>query len=151
MVCLGNICRSPLAEGILQHYADKLGLAWTVESAGTNSYHLGSPPHIFSQKVAKAHGIDISAQRARRFSTADFQNYDIIYALATDVLVEIKEISKQHFDEKKVLLLMDELRRGEQQSVTDPWYGEEDGYLPVFQVIDEACQVIIKKYSTSSK
>ena len=88
MVCLGNICRSPLAEGILQQKVQEAGLSWTVDSAGTNGYHTGEPPHHLSQKVALHHGIDISCQRARRFAASDFQQYDMIYALAGDVLSE---------------------------------------------------------------
>src|SRR5258706_10480941 len=86
MVCLGNICRSPLAEGILQDKARKAGLDWKVDSAGTNRYHIGDPPHPLSQKVAKLNGIDISKQRARTFIPEDFEKYDKIYALAHDVL-----------------------------------------------------------------
>ncbi len=93
MVCLGNICRSPLAEGILQDKAFKAGLTWSIESAGTNSYHTGEPPHPLSQKVAKLNGIDISKQRARRFTAADFDVYDKIYALADDVMDEMKRIA----------------------------------------------------------
>ena len=89
MVCLGNICRSPLAEGILQDKAFKAGLSWSVESAGTQNYHTGEPPHPLSQKVAKINGIDICHQRARKFVAGDFEVYDKIYALAGDVLDEI--------------------------------------------------------------
>ena len=78
MVCLGNICRSPLAEGILQDKVFKAGLQWSIESAGTNSYHTGDAPHQLSQKVAKINGIDISQQRARKFSADDFEVYDKI-------------------------------------------------------------------------
>ncbi|HLG41641.1 MAG TPA: hypothetical protein VI461_18315, partial [Chitinophagaceae bacterium] len=85
MVCLGNICRSPLAEGILQDKAFKAGLSWSVESAGTNGYHDDEPPHRLSQKVAKLNGIDISSQRSRRFVPEDFEMYDKIYAMAADV------------------------------------------------------------------
>src|SRR5215203_4125415 len=77
MVCLGNICRSPLAEGILQQKAYAAGLPWSIESAGTNSYHTGEAPHPLSQKVARLNGIDITKQRARRFTAADFETYDI--------------------------------------------------------------------------
>ena len=94
MVCLGNICRSPLAEGILQEKAFKAGLTWTVESAGTNHYHTGEAPHPLSQKVAKLNGIDISHQRARRFKADDFDCYDRIYALAGDVMEEIKRMAR---------------------------------------------------------
>jgi len=109
MVCLGNICRSPLAEGILQHKAFEAGLTWSVESAGTNSYHTGDAPHPLSQKVAKLNGIDICNQRARRFVAEDFDVYDKIYALAGDVVDEIRRIAKKKYDAAKVDLLMNEL------------------------------------------
>lgn len=150
MVCLGNICRSPLAEGILQQKAFEAGLNWSVESAGTNSYHIGEAPHHLSQKVAKSNGIDISSQRARRFTADDFEQYDKIYALATDVLEDIKRISKNKFDASKVDLLMNELHPGKDLDVPDPYYGPESGYHEVFDMIDEVCNVIIEKYSVES-
>src|SRR5258705_12767999 len=109
MVCLGNICRSPLAEGILQDKAFKAGLTWSIESAGTNSYHIGEPPHPLSQKVARLNGIDISKQRARRFSAEDLEVYDKIYALAEDVIEDMKRIAGKKFENSKVDLLMNEL------------------------------------------
>ena len=108
MVCLGNICRSPLAEGILQEKALNAGLNWQIESAGTNGYHTGEPPHYLSIKVAAENGIDISKQRSRRFTAADFEKYDLIYAMATDVLENMKWIGRQHFDTKKVSLFLNE-------------------------------------------
>lgn len=147
MVCLGNICRSPLAEGILQHKAKQAGLNWNVESAGTNRFHTGEPPHPLSQKVARQHGIDISKQRARSFCTDDFDNYDIIYALAIDVKDEMRTIALHKFDESKVKLLMNEILPGKDLDVPDPWYGPEPGYHQVYKMIDEACEEIIKKYS----
>ena len=81
MVCLGNICRSPLAEGILQDKARKAGLKWSVESAGTNGYHTGEAPHPLSQKVARINGVDISKQRSRNFVAEDFDRFDKIYAM----------------------------------------------------------------------
>jgi len=106
MVCLGNICRSPLAEGILQKKAVDAGLSWSVESAGTESYHVGQPPHFLSQKVARLNGIEICDQRARRFVAADFDSYDKIYALANDVLGEIRHIAGKKFDPAKAGLLL---------------------------------------------
>ncbi|ODT94835.1 MAG: protein-tyrosine-phosphatase [Sphingobacteriales bacterium SCN 48-20] len=146
MVCLGNICRSPLAEGILQHKARAAGLDWTVESAGTNGYHTGEAPHRLSQKVAKINGIDICNQRARNFTAADFDRYDKIYALAEDVLHEIRRIAGNKYDPSKVTLLMNEAFPGKNLDVPDPWYGEEPGYHDVFQQISEACDAIIVKY-----
>jgi protein-tyrosine phosphatase len=147
MVCLGNICRSPLAEGILQDKAFKAGLKWSIESAGTNSYHTGEPPHPLSQKVAKLNGVNISKQRARRFTADDFLVYDKIYALAEDVMDEIKRISSKKFDGTKVDLLMNELYPGKNMDVPDPWYGPEAGYHEVYKMIDAVSDKIIEKYS----
>jgi protein-tyrosine phosphatase len=147
MVCLGNICRSPLAEGILQDKAFKSGLAWSVESAGTNSYHTGEPPHLLSQKVATLNGIDISRQRARRFTGDDFDAYDKIYALAEDVMKEMKRIAGRKYNAAKVDLLMNELYPGKNMDVPDPWYGPEPGYHEVFKLIEQACNAIVLKHS----
>lgn len=147
MVCLGNICRSPLAEGILQNKARQAGLNWKVDSAGTNHYHTGEPPHPLSQKVARLNGIDISAQRARRFVADDLECFDLIYALANDVLEEIRTISLNKFDASKVKLLMNELMPGKNLDVPDPWSGPEPGYHLAYKMIDDACDSIVKKYS----
>ncbi|MCX6318060.1 MAG: low molecular weight phosphotyrosine protein phosphatase [Bacteroidetes bacterium] len=147
MVCLGNICRSPLAEGILQDKAFKAGLSWSVESAGTGAWHSGEPPHHLSQKVAKLNGIDISQQRARPFSASDFEVYDMIYALAGDVLDEIKRIAGKKFDPQKAILLMNELHPGKNKDVPDPYFGPEQGYHEVFSMIGQACDAIVEKYS----
>ena len=151
MVCLGNICRSPLAEGILQDKAFGAGLTWSIESAGTNSYHTGEPPHRLSQKIARLNGIDISQQRARRFTANDFEVYDKIYALAEDVMDEMKRIAGKKFDAAKAELLMNEIYPGKNMDVPDPWYGPEPGYHEVFALIDKACDAIIEKYTPSPK
>jgi protein-tyrosine phosphatase len=146
MVCLGNICRSPLAEGILQYKANEAGLNWTVDSAGTNSYHIGEPPHPLSQKVARLNGIDICNQRARRFVKEDIDRYDKIYAMAEDVLDDIKRIAKEKYDPKKVDLFLNELYPGKNASVPDPWYGTEPGYHEVYELISNVCDEIVSKY-----
>jgi protein-tyrosine phosphatase len=147
MVCLGNICRSPLAEGILQDKVKKAGLNWKIESAGTNRYHTGDAPHHLSQKVAKLHGIDISKQRARTIVPEDFDRYDKIYVLAIDVLHDMKRIAGKKFDSSKVDLLMNELFSGENRDVPDPYYGGEEGFHEVYRLIDEACDAIIERAS----
>ena len=147
MVCLGNICRSPLAEGILQQKAAEAGLDWTIESAGTNGYHIGEAPHPLSQKVARLNGIDISCQRARRFVAEDFERYDKIYALAEDVLDDIRRIAKNKYDAGKADLLMNELYPGKNMNVPDPWYGPEPGYHDVYKMIAAVSERIIEKYS----
>jgi protein-tyrosine phosphatase len=147
MVCLGNICRSPMAEGILEHKAKKAGLNWVIESAGTNGYHIGEPPHRLSQKVARLNGIDICHQRARQFVPDDFERYDKIYALADDVLDEMRWIAGRKYNPSKADLLLNELHPGKNLSVPDPWYGTESGYHEVFKIIDEVCEKIISKYA----
>lgn len=147
MVCLGNICRSPLAEGILQHKAKKAGLNWEIDSAGTNSYHTGEAPHALSQKVASLNGINICDQRARKFVKEDFEKFDKIYAMADDVIDDMRRIAKDKFDDHKATLFLNELYPGKNMSVPDPWYGPEPGYHEVFTLIDQACEKIIMKYA----
>lgn len=146
MVCLGNICRSPIAEGILTQKAEKNGLNWVVDSAGTESYHIGEPPHIHSQKICRANGIDISNQRARKFTKSDFQNYDIIYAMAADVYENIQRIGGGAAIMSKVTYFLNEVMPGSNASVPDPWYGTEEGYAEVYKLINNTCDVIIDKY-----
>jgi protein-tyrosine phosphatase len=150
MVCLGNICRSPLAEGILQQKATAAGLNWVIGSAGTNGYHAGEPPHHLSQKVALKHGVNISGQRARNFVKDDFDVYDKIYALAADVMEDMQRIAGKKFDAAKADLLLNELYPGQHRDVPDPWYGPEPGYHEVYELIDKACSRIVEQYSVGN-
>jgi protein-tyrosine phosphatase len=145
MVCLGNICRSPIAEGLMKDKILKNNLDWTVDSAGTESYHIGEAPHQFSQKICLANNVDISKQRARKFVKEDLQRYDKIYAMAGDVYQEIKKIGGKGADLSNVDYFLNELE-GLNQSVPDPWYGPEAGYKQVYDLIDRTCDAIIKKY-----
>lgn len=147
MVCLGNICRSPLAEGILQEKALKAGLGWKVDSAGTNGHHVGEPPHRLSQKVARLNGIDISRQQSRMFRAEDVEHFDRIYAMASDVLDDIRRIAGRKFDVSKISLLLDVVHPGKNMDVPDPWYGAEQGYHEVFNLLDEACERIISQHN----
>lgn len=146
MVCLGNICRSPMAEGIFADKIRRRGLPWTVDSAGTESFHVGEPPHPLSIQVAARHGIDVSGQRARRFTRADLDRFDKIYALAPDVYDDIARIAGRSADLSGVDLLMNEVYPGRDLAVPDPWYGPEPGYEEAFQLIDTACEKIVEKY-----
>jgi len=146
MVCLGNICRSPLAEGILQKEAAKEGLDWQIDSAGTEPFHVGEPPHLLSQKVAVEHGLDLSTQRARRFTKEDFDHFDKLYAMAEDVYEEMMLIGKGNGEASKTDLLLNEVYPGENRSIPDPWYGGEDGFHKAWALISSACTQIIKKY-----
>ncbi len=145
MVCLGNICRSPLAEAILQKKIQHAGLNWTVDSAGTNGYHVGEPPHKLSQKIAIENDLDISGQRARKFLKEDFEKFDRIYAMAEDVINEMKIIGWDKFDKSKVELLLHELYPNKNMDVPDPWSKSETEYHKAFNLIDKACDAIISK------
>lgn len=147
MVCLGNICRSPIAEGVMRSKIEQFKLNWKVDSAGTESMHIGQAPHQYSQKVCKMKGIDISGQRARQISLADLEQYDKIYAMADDVFDDILRIGKDSPHMKKVDYFLNELKAGSYGSVPDPWYGDEEGFLPVYEIIEETCDAIIKKYN----
>jgi protein-tyrosine phosphatase len=145
MVCLGNICRSPLAEGILQAKSKAKNLNWIVESAGTNGLHNGEAPHKLSQKIAAKHGVNIGNQISRKFVAADFENYDKIYVMAEDVMYAVKKIAGAKFVENKIDYFLNELHAGQNEEVPDPWYGNEDGYDEVYELIDRTCEAMVKK------
>ena len=150
MVCLGNICRSPLAEGILQEKVKKAGLDWVVDSAGTNQYQTGDAPHPLSHQIALINGIDISQQRARRFTSEDLTQFDKIYALAGDVLNDIQRITGNKFDSAKVDLLLNEQYPGKNLDVPDPYYGGEPDFHEVYELLDEVCDQLILKYQNNN-
>ena len=145
MVCLGNICRSPLAEGILKHKAENAGLDWVVDSSGTSGFHIGEPPHHLSQKVARLNGIDISAQRCRQFHSEDLRFYDKIYVMDQSNYADLKRLCETVWVPEKVMLILNELYPGEDREVPDPWYGGESGYREVYDLLEKACEKIIEK------
>lgn len=140
MVCLGNICRSPIAEGVMQHIVREQGLDWQIDSAGTNNYHTGESPHRSSQKICRQNGIDISKQRARSFHRNDFDTYDHIFVMAADVYDNIRRMAPSESALEKVHFFLDSLSPGMQEAVPDPWYGDESGYIPVFDLIQRGCR-----------
>jgi len=129
MVCLGNICRSPLAEGILQSKLPKESVY--VDSAGTAGYHIGNPPDKRSIAVAAKHGIAIEQQRCRKFSANDFSTFDLIYVMDRSNYENILNLTRNHEEAKKVKLLLNELSI-EVDEVPDPYYGGEDGFEQVY-------------------
>ena len=138
MVCLGNICRSPLAQGVFEQLAQDYSI--TVDSAGTANYHSGASPDKRSQLTAKRHGIDISSQRARQFTTADFEDFDYIYVMDRSNLSNVLLLACNEQDSAKVALLLGE------DEVEDPYYGGDDGFEIVYQKIDAACREIIAQW-----
>lgn len=143
MVCLGNICRSPLAEGILKHKTQ--GKDVIVDSAGTSDYHIGSLPDKRSIEVAKKNGIDITDQRGRQFKTSDFDTYDYIYAMDNSNYNNIIALARNEADKDKVHLILNSIFPGENVDVPDPYYGGDQGFDHVYNMLDEACEVIAKK------
>lgn len=146
MVCLGNICRSPLAEGILKHKAHEAKLNWTIESAGTYGGHAGEKPDKRSQKVALAHNIDISDQRSRPFRAYDLEHFDLIYAMDAQNYVDILYLAQNAKEKAKVKMIMNEVFPEDNIDVPDPYYGEF-GFENVYQMLEQACVQIIKKYA----
>lgn len=138
MVCLGNICRSPLAEGILR---SKLDSQYHIDSAGTGNWHVGQCPDKRSVSVAKKYGIDISAQRARQFRTEDFDEFDLIYVMDESNFEDVMAMAKNENHKSKVRLIL------EDQNVPDPYYGGDDGFENVFKMLDEVATKIALKIS----
>lgn len=150
MVCLGNICRSPLAQGILEDLAKKKGLSIEVDSAGTGSWHIGSSPDQRSIEVAKNHNIDISTQKARQFNTKDFKYFDKIYVMDTMNYSNIIRLCSNKIECEKVELILKATDPKKRLSVPDPYY-DNDGFENVYKLLKSACDEIIKKTPTNGK
>jgi protein-tyrosine phosphatase len=143
MVCLGNICRSPLAEGILASKLPKND--FLVDSAGTGHWHVGNPPDKRSILTAEKNGIDITNQRGKLFKATFFQEYDHIYVMDTNNYADVIGMAKSQEDKKKVQLILDELFPGENVDVPDPYNGIQSNFDQVFEMLEEACESIANK------
>jgi len=143
MVCLGNICRSPLAEGILK---SKLNTEhFQVDSAGTSNFHEGELPDQRSIDVAAKHGLDITDQRSRPFRKSDFETFDYIYVMDTSNFEDVLAMAKHEKDETKVELILNKIYPGQNQSVPDPYHDSINGFENVYQMLDKSCAVIAKE------
>lgn len=145
MVCLGNICRSPLAEGILKSKVDTTQIV--IDSAGTGNYHIGKLPDSRSIKTAKNHGIDITDQRCRQFTVDDFDAFDVIYVMDNSNKRNVLSLARNENDVQKVKMIMNELFPNENVDVPDPYTGGLYGFENVYQMLDKACDIIVKKLS----
>ena len=143
MVCLGNICRSPLAEGILQDKLDPT--RFSVSSAGTGSWHVGNPPDPRSIDIAQKRGLDISRQTAQQFKASFFDEFDLIYAMDQSNFSDLKALAKTPEQLDKLSLLLDAIFPGEGVDVPDPFYGGASGFSEVYDLIDRACIAIAHK------
>ena len=144
MVCLGNICRSPLAHGIMEAKCEQLDLNWEIDSAGTSGWHIGEVPDARSIEVAKTNGIDISNQKSRKFEKSDFQNYDLILAMDVSNFNDILSLSNTEAERDKVRLILNYLYPNENRQVPDPYY--EGGFEGVYKMLSLACDKFIEHH-----
>jgi protein-tyrosine phosphatase len=151
MVCLGNICRSPVAEGVLRHLSVKKNLALDIDSAGTAGYHIGEQPDKRSIKNAKKNGVDISKLKARKFSIADFDEFDRIFVMDENNYKNVISISSEKHHHQKVDFLLNQLFPGKNLPVPDPYYGNENEFENVFQLIYKACDKLTDVLSEDKK
>lgn len=144
MVCLGNICRSPLAQGILEHLIKKNQLDWEVDSAGTGGWHSGEKPDKRSIAIAHKYGINISNQKARKCNGYDIENFDRIYVMDSSNYNDVIKLCSNEEEKSKVQLIMNEVYPNENRNVPDPYYND-NGFDEVYQMLYKACNEIIKK------
>lgn len=145
MVCLGNNCRSPLAEGILKSKLQAAGLDWEVDSAGTSGWHSGEGPDRRSVLIAEKYGIDITDQRSRKVRSIDYIDFDLIYAMDEQNYRDLLQLATEE-ERRKIRMILNESYPGENRSVPDP-YWDDNGFEKVFQMLDKACEIIVEKYS----
>lgn len=143
MVCLGNICRSPLAEGILR---SKISNEHTVASAGTISLHEGEHPDKRSVMTAKEHGVDISRQKAQYFEKNFFDKFDKIFCMDVKNYQDVISLAESEAQKRKVAIILEEAGDHGRAEVPDPYYGAMDDFEKVYQMLDKACEVIAEKY-----
>jgi protein-tyrosine phosphatase len=140
MVCLGNICRSPLAEGILKSKLPQR--KFIIDSAGTANYHIGNSPDKRSIAVAKKYGIDISTLKGRQFKVQDFDEFDLIYVMDASNYDHVLALARNDFDRTKVKFILNEIYPNQNFDVPDPYYGDIREFENVFKILDEACSKI---------
>jgi len=139
MVCLGNICRSPLAEGILKA---KLSHHFVVDSAGTANYHTGCAPDVRSIAIAKKYGLNISNLKGRQFQVSDFDNFDIIYVMDDSNYRNVTKLARNDEDLSKVNFILNEVYPNQNFDVPDPYYGGDAGFENIYTMLEEACSII---------
>jgi len=152
MVCLGNICRSPMAKAILVKKLDEKNITWVeVDSAGTSDYHIGGKADRRTMESGMKHGIDLSSHRGRQFSRDDFDGFDLIYAMDSENYSDIVYLAGSEEETKKVKMILNEIDPGSNLSVPDPWFGGEKDFEKVFNLLDKACDIIVEKIEFEEK
>jgi protein-tyrosine phosphatase len=146
-VCLGNICRSPLAKAIMLEKVKGLHPNVEIDSAGFESFHRGDPADPRSVAVAAAHGIDLTSHIARMFTARDFDRFDRIYVMDHANYRDVMGVARDSQDEQKVDFILNLVTPGENRPVPDPWYGGKEGFEKVYLMLDEACEALTKEIS----
>lgn len=146
MVCLGNICRSPIADGLLRRKISEQRLNATVDSAGTAAYHVGEAPDPRMRETGKSLGTPIDDLRARQFEVSDFDRFDLIYAMDRSNYNNILKLARNKSDENKVFMILNEANPGKNLEVPDPYYGGDQGFIEVYKMLDVATDKIIEKH-----
>ena len=149
MVCLGNICRSPMADGLLRKKVKALNLKVTVDSAGTSAVHQGEQPDHRMRNTARELGTPIDELRSRPFVSEDFDRFDLIYAMDKNNKRNILSLARSEDHKRKVLLILNELDPGMDQDVPDPFYGDQQDFTHVYQMLDQATDRIIERITTN--
>ncbi|TAL83114.1 MAG: low molecular weight phosphotyrosine protein phosphatase [Candidimonas sp.] len=144
-VCMGNICRSPSAEGVFRHLIDEAGLSGAVgvDSAGTHSFHIGEPPDARAQAAARKRGYDISGRTARLVTAEDFREFDMILAMDWENLSALQQQCPKIY-QHKLMLLMRFANEFEEATVPDPYYGGPEGFGKVLDYLEDACQGVLE-------
>jgi len=151
MVCLGNICRSPMAEGLLRHKVRQLNLVVETDSAGTAGYHIGSKPDQRMIDTAAKQDVDISDLRARQFQASDLETFDYVFAMDKENQLNMQSIAKNEIQRAKVKLFLEQVNYPELSEVPDPYYGDQAAFEFVFNLLDEATDTFINQMTMNVK
>lgn len=146
-VCLGNICRSPLAEGIMLKLITEKELDLHVDSAGTAKFHVGEAPDARTITNAKNHDVNLTALRARQFTEKDFDEFDAIYVMDNSNMTHVLALAKNETQSQKVELFLNTLHPNKQMEVPDPYFGGEEGFEDVYNLVYTACEKIVEKHN----
>lgn len=144
-VCLGNICRSPMAEGAFRHYSNELNVEVELDSCGTGDWHVGDPPDQRMQETALNHGVDIRDLRARQFQVEDFDRFDRIYVMDTENKANVLKYARNEDDEAKVKLMLNEIYPNENRSVPDPYFGGQQGFEEVYEMLMASAKKVLNE------
>ncbi len=155
-VCLGNICRSPVAQGtfqslLIKHQGDQIAKKWLIDSAGTSDYHKNESPDPRSQESTAYHGIDISNQRSRQIELKDFEKFDFIFVMDSSNYKNVIKLTDNSLYQKKFIFFLDSTFPNENRQVPDPYFGGKEGFENVFQMLNKASEDWIERWKQEER